>query len=349
MNKEFLTPQERIDLKKRHRSEKDRRAGDRIKAILLLDKGWTFEEVAEALLVDDDTIRRHLKEFQDSKKLENNKSPGRSSLLTKEQTEEVVEHLKATTYVKASDVCVYIENKYSIVFSKKGMANWLGQHEFVYKKPKATPRNADPELQEKFVKRYEELMNITPEDEPILFGDAVHPTSETKIGHGWIFKGVNKLIETTASRIRMNIVGALNLEDMSVNVKEFDTVNSKSTIEFFEFLRETHNKAPFIHLIVDNAGYYKTKEVLEEAKKWRIKLHFLPPRSPNLNPIEQLWKVMNEKVRNNVSFENAKEFRTKIREFFNKTWNKIKEQYIDTINDNFHIIKNREVMVRGIS
>jgi transposase len=34
-----------------------------------------------------------------------------------------------------------------------------------------------------------------------------------------------------------------------------------------------------------------------------IKLHFLPPYSPNLNPIKRLWKVMNEKVRNNRLFD----------------------------------------------
>jgi len=43
--------------------------------------------------------------------------------------------------------------------------------------------------------------------------------------------------------------------------------------------------------------------VAEIATELNIKLHFLPPYSPNLNPIERLWKVMNEKVRNNRFFK----------------------------------------------
>jgi transposase len=349
MDTNFLTAQERNDLKVRHRSEKDRRTGDRIKAVLLIDEGWAFEAVAHALLVDDDTVRRHLKEYQESRKLEDAEHPGRASVFTDEQTKELIEYLNAITYVKSSDICAYVYQKYGINFSKKGMAVWLGKHGFVFKKPKITPKNADPEKQKKFVEEYEKLMNTTPEDEPILFGDAVHPTSETKTSYGWILKGSDKFIETTASRIRMNIMGALNLEDMNADVKEFDTINSKATIDFLEFLREKYKEAPYIHLILDNAGYYKTKEVLKKADELRIKFHFLPTRSPNLNPIERLWKVMNEKVRNNVSFENARDFRTKIREFFSETWGDIKNNYVDTINDNFHIITNSEVMVRGFS
>jgi transposase len=56
-----------------------------------------------------------------------------------------------------------------------------------------------------------------------------------------------------------------------------------------------------IHLILDRAGYHRSGDVKKEAKKLNIKPHYLPAYSPNLNPIERLWKVMNEQVRNNVS------------------------------------------------
>ena len=49
-----------------------------------------------------------------------------------------------------------------------------------------------------------------------------------------------------------------------------------------------------IHLIWDQAGYHICREVQEFLKTSRIKIHYLPPRSPNLNPIERLWKIMHE-------------------------------------------------------
>jgi len=45
----------------------------------------------------------------------------------------------------------------------------------------------------------------------ILFIDAVHPTMPTKIGYGWIKKGVDKPIATTSSKTRVNIIGAIGL------------------------------------------------------------------------------------------------------------------------------------------
>ena len=58
--KEYLNQEEREALKAQHRQEKNRRVADRIKAVLLSDKGWTYRQIAEALLIDERTISRHV-------------------------------------------------------------------------------------------------------------------------------------------------------------------------------------------------------------------------------------------------------------------------------------------------
>jgi len=90
-----------------------------------------------------------------------------------------------------------------------------------------------------------------------------------------------------------------------------------------------------IHLILDGAGYHRADKVKEKAEELNIKLHFLPPYSPNLNPIERLWKVMNEHARNNRYFESAKEFRQSIRDFFDVTLPDITDSLNSRVNDNF--------------
>ena len=52
----FLTDPERVQLKAQHRQERDGRVRDRIKAILLYDKDWSSQEIAEALLMSDQTV-----------------------------------------------------------------------------------------------------------------------------------------------------------------------------------------------------------------------------------------------------------------------------------------------------
>ena len=46
-----------------------------------------------------------------------------------------------------------------------------------------------------------------------------------------------------------------------------------------------------IHLILDQASYHKCSKEVDKAKKLNINLHYLPPYSPNLNPIERLWNA----------------------------------------------------------
>ena len=64
----FLSEDERNKLKAEHKKERDGRVRDRIKAILLRDEGWTWMQIAHALLLREETIRGHIKEYQKLKK-----------------------------------------------------------------------------------------------------------------------------------------------------------------------------------------------------------------------------------------------------------------------------------------
>ena len=161
---------------------------------------------------------------------------------------------------------------------------------------------------------------------------------QTKLAYGWIRQGKEKQVSTIASRTRMNIMGAINLDSMQVVTKEYEkTINGKSVINFLDAIKARYYQQSVIHLILDQAGYNKAFEVREYASKLGIHLHYLPPYRPNLNSIERLWKVMNEEARNNVCFNTAKEFKTKIRWFFDERLPKISENLRTRINDNFHV------------
>ena len=67
-----------------------------------------------------------------------------------------------------------------------------------------------------------------------------------------------------------------------------------------------------VHLFLDNARYYKNRKVLKYLQNSKIKVHYLPPYSPNLNPIERLWKWMKERVLYNTYYECFDDFRMAI-------------------------------------
>ena len=160
----------------------------------------------------------------------------------------------------------------------------------------------------------------------------------TKVTYGWIKKGEDKPIETTASRTRVNVIGSIELNSMKVVSEFVPTVNSEAIINFFSKLKSNYPHAEKVHVILDRAGYHRSQETQDAAERLGIELHFLPPYSPNLNPIERLWKVMNEMVRDNIFFDSAKKFRAAIAGFLEKTVPKIKDYLASRINDNFQVM-----------
>jgi transposase len=189
-----------------------------------------------------------------------------------------------------------------------------------------------------FIEAYLQLIADTSANTPILFIDAVPPTLATKISSGWIKKGVNKAIATTASRTRVNLIGAIELNTMTVTNDFVETVNTDSISCFFEKLRQVYLKTEKLHIILDQSGYHRSQTVKDAALLQNIELHSLPPYRPNLNPIERLWKLMNEQVRNNVVFESAQAFRQQLALFFTETIPNIKSLLASRITNNFETL-----------
>ena len=48
----------------------------------------------------------------------------------------------------------------------------------------------------------------------------------------------------------------------------------------------------------DNAPYHKAKIVLSFLEEEGISVIKIPPQSPDMNPIENIWKIMGEKAHN---------------------------------------------------
>lgn len=333
-----LSEKKKQELELLHRYEGDRRVCDRIKAVLLKSEGWTNKTIAQALRIHEETVRQHLTDWITDEKLKP-ENGGSSSKLTDIQSQDLDVHLAETTYTKVIDICAYVEVTFGVRYTISGMTKWLKQHDFSYKHPKSVPAKADLAKQEEFIEKYLNLVADTPANEPILFIDAAHPTMATKVVCGWIKKGVDKPIAQTASRTRVNIVGAIELATMNVISCRPDYVNAETTVAFFDQIKTAYPNAPKIHIILDQSGYHRSQLVRDAALEKNIELHYLPPYSPNLNSIERLWKVMNEEERDNVFFPSAKMFRDAINKFFDVKLPKIAQSLRGRINDNFQTIK----------
>ena len=334
----FITEQQKAELERLHDSSRDGRVRDRIKAILLASEGWSSAMIAQALRLHQTTIDHHISEFLNKGKLKP-ENGGSDSKLSAEQTAFLISQLSDNLFHHTRDVIAFVTRTWNIIFSIPGMNKWLHRNGFTYKKPSGVPHKLSEEKQRQFIEYYKEL-KTTVGDEPILFIDGVHPTQATKISYGWIRKGQKKAVKTTGSRTRLNIMRALNLKALtSPLICEYKTINEYNVSLFLNEIRKVYpDYNQKIHVILDGAGYHRSQLVKDWAEVVNIRLHYLPPYSPNLNPIERMWKLMNEHARNNRYFSSTREFREAISVFFNQTLPDIADSLTSRINDHFQVL-----------
>jgi len=348
MSKVQLTAEEKRELESRHKKVREGRERDRIKAVLLSAEGWSTLKIAQAWRKHESSIVHHLNDFIRDGKLSSD-SGGSDGYLNDEDTQRLIGHLGENTYLHTHQIVAYIKTTFDVEYTVSGLNKGLHQHDFSYKKPKGVPHKFDVEKQAAFIEHYETLKAALNDDEPLLFMDAVHPTQATKITAGGIKKGVDKPIETSGSRTRLNIIGAIRLGHFAEAITaQYKTVKGESIVAFLERTRAFYPSSNTIHLILEGAGYHRSLLVVEAAEKLNIKLHYLPPYSPKLNPIERLWKVMNKHARNSRYFATAKEFREQIDRFFTTTLPDIAGSLDSTINDNFQILESAVWSCLGI-
>jgi len=316
---DYSLPTQKIaELRAAHRRTRDKREADRIKAVVLLASGRTAEDVAEALLIDPNTVRNHFKRYQQGglSGLLHVAYRGSDCELSEADLAILDAHLQDQLYLSAKDVAAWVEETFAVAYTVSGMTALLHRLGYVYKKPKLVPGKADRQAQEAFLATYQELKENKGEDDVILFMDAVHPQHNPVLGYGWIKRGEDREVPSNTGRRRLNINGAVDLERLEPVVRYDDTIDAASTIALFDQLLLAYAYATCIYVICDNARYYRSKVVQEYLQNSRIKLVFLPAYAPNLNLIERLWKFFKKQVLYNRYYETFGDFRAACEDFF---------------------------------
>jgi len=339
-----LTEEERRSLESDLKKTKVLAEWKRLFVILSYDEGQSVEELARLTRLSKWTIEDYLKRYSSHNKTKNDPKGGCSSKLDQQESQVLEKHLSETTYLKVKDIVAYVKGRFGKEYSRSGMTAWLKAHGFTFKQPEKVPGKLDPAKQQQFIQEYEKLKSgLQPGDE-LYFLDAVHPEYQSQAVCGWIKKGERKTLQTTGKQTRLHLVGALSLNKMKVSVREYETIDGEAMIRFFKDL-ESEASSGQIHVILDNAAVHKNRKLIDYLKTSRIKLHYLPPYSPNLNPIERLWKIFRETTLYNRYFEKSSDFFAAVRKFFADTVHRIRPFLMQRINDHFQTIELNPIVL----
>ncbi len=347
----FLSTAERAELIELARNGLvEHRLARRANALLLLDRGMPCSEIGAVLFLDDDTVRTWFRLYGEDRiaGLAGFGYEGSACQLSVEQQERLKSWIAETLPRTTRHVGAWIEQQFGIVYqSRSGLIALLHRLGMEHRKPQAVSRKLDEAEQKAFIEAYDSLLTTLPNDEAVMFADAVHPTHAVRPVGCWAPKDTLVAVDQTSGRQRVNIHGAIDLETGQTRMREVLTVDAMSTIALLMSIEALYPAMRLIHVFVDNARYHHAKLV----RAWlarpgrRIKLHFIPAYCPHLNPIERLWGLMHRNVTHNRCYATFDEFCDAMLGFLNEDVPKNWRTLCDNVSDNFRVISPKDFRV----
>lgn len=151
---------------------------------------------------------------------------------------------------------------------------------------------ADPEKRKEFL---ETIANIKPEN--IVYSDETGIDDNEVAKKGWELCGKRFLAQKKAERTtRYNITAALN-KNLLFAPFLFEGYSSQATYEVYVEQVLAPALRPGMVVVIDNASFHKSKKIVDLIEAVNCKILFLPPYSPDFNPIEHHWAAVKNAIR----------------------------------------------------
>lgn len=293
----------------------------RNQAVKAVGNGQTVQSVADAYGLNIRTVFRWLAAYANGgqKALQAKPIPGRPSKLTGEQMSWLAAAVCSHTPQQYKFefalwtlglISELVERRFRVSLSRSALGRVMRTLGFTAQRPLYRAAQRDAVLVERWQK--EEFPAIAAEAKrlgaSILFADEARIRSDYHAGTTWAPMGETPVVEATGQRFSLNMLSAVSATGQFRFMVHEGSATAKTFLQFLKRLMDDAKRPVF--LVVDGHQIHKAKMVKDyvAAQQGRLKLFFLPPYSPLLNPDEQVWGNVKARVakRTVTSKENLK-------------------------------------------
>ena len=279
----------------------------RIHALLWLGDGKSIGEVARTLDLGEQTLRDWLHAFilQGLESLHYRSGRGRPPKLTESQRKElkalVLEGPEAAGYQSAcwtsAMIADLIHLRFKVEYNPRYICHLLSALGLSYQRAKFSTDHLGGDTAIAWLEEvWPEIVRLAEEKHGlILFGDEASFAQWGSLSYTWALKGVQPTVPTCGIRKAYRVFGlfapfAGPSQGRFVAKGTSGKLNSESYQAFLAWALD--QVAGFLILIQDNASYHTSGPVQDfvRAHADRLAVYQLPPYSPELNPIERVWK-----------------------------------------------------------
>jgi transposase len=278
--------------------------------LLLLNDGHPWATIVAFLFTSTRTINRwrsrYLKDGLDAV-LE---SRGRRSVLSVWWTALVLRWVTLTAptdfgFVRSRWTCatvvLLLKEQHGVRVSRETVRRRLRSEDMVWRRPRPVLKLKDPQYASKLAE-IKQLLRRLPDDETAFFQDEVDVNTNPKIGAMWMYKGKQAEVPTPGDNTKRYLAGSLHVRTGELILSNpGKSRNTELFLDHLDDLRRRFRRYRVIHVICDNAKFHSSKRVQEYLARYgdRIKIHYLPLRAPETNPIERVWWHLHEEITRN--------------------------------------------------
>jgi transposase len=278
----------------------------RCTAIQMLLAGANRELVCNSLLITNRALRKWINRFNQSgvDGIIVKKRPGRTVIINNQQASELTELIDQPqqadrTFWTAKAFHGYISDVYKIDCSYETVVRFFHKQGFVLKTPQPCPDKQDEKQRKTFLEELEQLYNQP--DVDIWFADESGFEGDPRPRKRWDKKGRKTRVTKNGGHLRMNVIGMVyprTGQFFAIEASHSDSMTYQAFLD--EAIKTVTFQRTTNILIMDNASWH-----LKKSNKWhRWQPKYLPPYSPDLNPIERIWLTMKSRWFNNYVCKN---------------------------------------------
>lgn len=184
-----------------------------------------------------------------------------------------------------------IQRKFGVKLSLVSVGRLLAQLGLSCQKPLFRAYQQDASLVERWLKEaYPKIRaQARREKAEIFFEDESGVRSDFHSGTTWAKKGETPVVRVTGARFSLNMISAVSPRGELRFMVVRGGVGASVFIEFLKRLVQGSSRKIF--LVCDSHPAHRAKKVTTfvESLKGKLRLFFLPPYSPELNPDELVW------------------------------------------------------------
>ena len=132
----------------------------------------------------------------------------------------------------------------------------------------------------------------------IIYIDEAHIQQDMDLGYGWAPTGkpFHKVSKSPGLHAKINWYGAYDFTNGRAFIWAYERCNGEHTADFLSRVAAWTRGMPGVTIIWDGAPVHRAHIARDRAEDLGLELIVLPPYSPDLNPIEGLWKWLRESV-----------------------------------------------------